>query len=96
MSADRRLRGGEKIDHDLGYLLAELDMLSETLPEWEEISETERDIWLFEWSNHLAILRGLTRAHDAGDMNAEQERRYEELLAKLRELPLEGTGLWLP
>jgi hypothetical protein len=34
MSADRRLRGGEKIDHDLGYLLAELDMLSETLPEW--------------------------------------------------------------
>lgn len=89
---------GEKIDRDLAYLLDETEILAETLAEWGEISETEQDIWLFEWPNHLAILENLGRAHDAGDMSDEQERRYEDLLDNLRGLApaIEGTGLWLP
>ena len=86
----------ERIDHDLEFLLVDADDLAETLPDWAEISESERDIWLFDWPNDLAILERLDRSRKA--MNAKQRGQYAELLDKLRVLvpELEGSGLRRP
>ena len=76
----------ERIDHDIEFLLGDADDLAETLPEWDEVSEDERGIWQFGWPNDLAILEHLERSYRAGEMSDEQERSYERLGAKLREL----------
>ena len=88
----------QRIDRDLAYLLQDAGDLAETALEREEISENEPGIWHFEWPNDLAILEGLTRARDAGEMDAEQERSYAELKARLRGIAhaVEGMRLSVP
>lgn len=74
----------DRVGLDLGFLLGDAEMLAETLPEWDEISEAERSIWLFDRRNDVAILDNLERS--LGAMTGGQRVRYGELLKKLREI----------
>ena len=77
----------EYIDSDIRGLLADAEELAEyVLEEFEELSISEQDIWLYGFPNEMVKVKRLERTYRAGEMNKEQEERYLDLKAKLREL----------
>lgn len=93
--------GPERVDQDLEVVLAELTDLPERAEEdWDpERVNDEQDAYESEWASFaLGMMDGLEHAYASGGMSAEQEGRYAELKALLRErMPLiERYGLERP
>ena len=90
----------ERVDQDLEDVLAEVKDLPEQAEGWDpERVNDEQDAYESEWPSFaLGMMNDLERAYGSGGMSAEQEGRYAELKALLRErMPLnERYGLERP
>jgi hypothetical protein len=87
-----------RIDHNIRFLLGDLELIAEDLERWDYLCEATQDIRLYDWPNDRTIFEGLERAYRASEMSADQEERYRELKANVREMPpaLELSGLRVP
>ncbi len=79
-----------RIDRSLHALLTEVRALASTAEEWDTLSDGERAAIALDWDHLLAdYLTELERRCRSGEMTAEQQERYQELLQQLREaLPI--------
>ena len=74
-----------RIDRRLHALLAEVRALAGTAEEWDTLSDGERAAIALDWDHLLAdYLAELERLCRAGEMTAEQQERYRELLQELQ------------
>ncbi len=79
-----------RIDRSLHALLAETQALTSTAEEWDALPDGERAAIALDWDHLLAdYLIELDRFSHSGEMTAEQQQRYQELLQQLQEaLPI--------
>ena len=78
-----------RIERSLHALLAETKALTST-EEWDALPDGERAAIALDWDHLLADYHGeLDRFSHSGEMTAEQQQRYRELLQQLQEaLPI--------
>jgi hypothetical protein len=79
-----------RIERSLSALLAEIEDLPNVSAEWHAWPDGERASFSLSWDHLMAdYLTELDEYARAGAMTPEQERRYRDLLCKLKEaLPL--------
>ena len=74
-----------RIDRSLHALLAEARTLAGTAEEWDALSDGERAAIALDWDHLLAdYLTELDRFCQAGEMTADQQQRYRDLLQQLQ------------
>lgn len=96
---------GRRIDRDLRLMSADIADLPEREASWDDDRtsggtswQLDREAWDYEWRNNGAIIETLSEHYQKRHMSSDQERRYEDMLAALREIVpvLERIGYPVP
>jgi|SoiMethySBSTD1v2_1073268.scaffolds.fasta_scaffold1629593_1 hypothetical protein len=73
----------QRIDLNLRIVRLKIDDLPELDQAWPDETRENRFMEFQEWEDTIARLRSLREAHEQTQMTERQQRRYQELLAKL-------------